>query len=170
MKKIFTILAFMYLWLDIAQAQRFALPAEKKDTLPTKTKAIMIEPKEELPPVVIEKPNQEADTNIVYKSVQQQPEFVGEGRSQHKYLARNFRYPKSAMENNIQGKVFVKFIVEKDGTLTNIEILKGISNCKECNEEALRLVRGMPKWEPGKQNGNPVRVSYQIPIIFKLEQ
>lgn len=163
MKKTFIILALMYFWFDVAQAQTPALPAEKKDT-------IHIEPREELPPIAVKIPKEVGNDDQVYIVVQKLPNFTGSDKALQKYLAKNLKYPKSAMENNIQGRVFVKFIVEKDGTLTKIEILKGMDNCKECDEEALRLVRAMPKWEPGNQNGNAVRVSHRVIIPFKLKK
>ncbi len=104
----------------------------------------------------------------VYTIVQQQPEFVGGQKAMAQFLRDNFHYPKKAQRMNITGKVFVRFIIKKDGTVDDASILKGISNCQECNEEALRLVRMMPAWEPGMQNGNPVSVYFNLPINFML--
>ena len=110
-----------------------------------------------------------AQDDTIYTIVQTPPQFPGGAKSLHKFLIKNLRYPKKAQEAGIEGKVHVKFIVEKDGSLSNIEILKGMASCEACNAEAIRLIKSMPKWEVGKQNGNPVRVQYQIPVLFKLK-
>ena len=83
-----------------------------------------------------------------------------------KYLADNIKYPKKAKDNNIEGRVFVNFVVEKDGSINEVKVLRGIGG--GCDEEAVRVINSMPKWKPGKQEGKPVRVYYTIPIFFKL--
>jgi periplasmic protein TonB len=83
-----------------------------------------------------------------------------------KYLSQNIRYPAAAREDNIQGRVILKFVVDKDGSVTNIEIVRDIGG--GCGKEAERVVRAMPKWKPGKQNGQPVKVYYTLPVSFKL--
>ena len=103
----------------------------------------------------------------VFTAVEQNPDFPGGMSELYKFLGINIRYPKEAQVNNIQGRVFVKFIVEKDGSINNVEILKGIGG--GCDEEAKRVVNSMPKWNPGYQNGKPVRVYFNMPIVFKLE-
>ena len=105
--------------------------------------------------------------DAVYTAVDQYPDFPGGISELYKFLGINIRYPKEAQVNNIQGRVFVKFIVEKDGSINNVEILKGIGG--GCDEEAKRVVNSMPKWNPGYQNSKPVRVYFNIPIVFKLE-
>jgi protein TonB len=82
------------------------------------------------------------------------------------YLTTNLNYPVLAKTNNVQGKVFVSFVVEKDGSLTDPKVLHGIGS--GCNEEAIRLVKNSPKWIPAAQNGKAVRVYYPIPIKFSL--
>ena len=84
-----------------------------------------------------------------------------------KYLSENIKYPEQAKKENIQGKVYMRFVVERDGSIVDAEILRGIGG--GCDEEALRVVNAMPKWEPGKQQGTPVRVQYNLPIVFKLQ-
>ena len=77
------------------------------------------------------------------------------------------RYPAMARESNIQGRVYVSFIVEKDGSVSNIQLLRGIGG--GCDEEAIRVVGAMPQWQPGRQNGRAVRVAYNLPIRFSLK-
>ncbi len=107
------------------------------------------------------------DSDEVFTSVEQVPEFEGGNTNALKYIAKNIRYPKEAQRKNIQGKVFIKFIVEKDGSVSNPTILKGIG--EGCDDEAKKVIESMPKWKPGKQNGQPVRVWFTIPISFTLE-
>jgi protein TonB len=102
----------------------------------------------------------------VFLAVENQPEFPGGLDSLNNFIARNVRYPPKARELGIEGKVYVVFVVEKDGSITNIKILRGVG--QSCDEEAKRVVRLMPNFIPGKQNGRLVRVQYIIPINFKL--
>jgi protein TonB len=83
-----------------------------------------------------------------------------------KYLAENIHYPDSAIEHNIEGRVIVKFVVNEDGRISDCEIVKRVD--KDCDEEALRVVKKMPRWKPGIQNGKAVRVYLTLPIVFKL--
>ena len=85
-----------------------------------------------------------------------------------KYLSENIKYPEEAKEKGISGRVFLSFVIEKDGTVSNVKVAKGIG--KECDDEALRVVKAMPKWKPGLMKGKPVRVSYMLPIFFKLDE
>ena len=85
-----------------------------------------------------------------------------------KSIAGNIKYPEAAIDKNIEGRVFVSFVIEKDGSVSNVKVLRGIGG--GCDEEAARVISSMPKWKPGKQKGEFVRVSYQIPIMFKLGQ
>ena len=83
------------------------------------------------------------------------------------YIFKNIHYPQEAKEKGIQGRVFIGFVIEKDGSVSNIRNLRGVDS--ELDAEAMRVVKSMPKWKPGMHNGEFVRVSYQIPIHFKLE-
>jgi protein TonB len=114
-------------------------------------------------------PEPKADTpvhNNVFYKVEHEPEFPGGIEKLYRYLGKNLRYPAAARENNTQGKVFVTFIIEKDGSLTDIRVLKSLS--PETDAEAIRLIQNCPKWNPGIQNGRPVRVSYSMPVDFEL--
>ncbi len=106
-----------------------------------------------------------AGSDKVYRVVQQQPKFPGEI---NKYLGDSLIYPKDAQTNNIQGTVYVSFIVEKDGLVSGTKVMRGIPGGKSLDDEAVRVVSSMPRWTPGMQNGKPVRVQYMVPIHFML--
>ncbi|MCU0324005.1 MAG: TonB family protein [Spirosomaceae bacterium] len=120
-------------------------------------------PVEEAKPAEIEKPREDE----IFTSVEQQPEFPGGNIEALKYIGKNLKYPSAAQRANVSGKVFVKFVVEKDGSIGDVQILKGIGF--GCDEEASRVIKTMPKWSPGKQNGRNVRVWFTLPISFVLE-
>ncbi len=120
--------------------------------------------------VIFEEPVEEAkgeDPNKVFLVVEQPPEFEGGLEAMYKYLSKNVKYPASARRMNIEGSVFVGFVVDADGKISEASIIKGIS--ADCDKEALRVVQAMPKWRPGKQSGRPVRVKYVLPIKYKLD-
>lgn len=98
---------------------------------------------------------------------EQMPEFIGGAEMMMKFLDANLSYPIEAKKSRIEGRVVLQFIVNRDGSLSNIDVLKPLSH--GCTEEAIRLVNKMPKWESGRQNGNQVRVRYTLPIVFKLK-
>ena len=100
----------------------------------------------------------------VFVVVEDMPSFPG-GNVQ-KWIAKNVKYPVLAMENGIQGKVFIQFVIERDGSITDVKVLRGVD--ASLDKEAVRVVKAMPKWKPGKQRGKPVRVSYTLPINFQL--
>ena len=99
--------------------------------------------------------------------VEQQPEFPGGTAALGQYLGKNLRYPAAAQRANISGRVFISFVVNTDGSIQDVQVLKGLGFGTD--EEAQRVVKGMPKWRPGKQSGRPVRVKYNLPINFTLE-
>ena len=103
----------------------------------------------------------------IFTAVEEQPEFPGGQATMFRYLGENIVYPKAAQRANISGRVFVRFIVGNDGTVSNVEILKGIGF--GCDEEAKRVIEMMPKWTPGKQNGKAVNVYYNMPVVYKLD-
>ena len=102
----------------------------------------------------------------VFVVVEEEPEFPGGMEALYRYLASNIKYPELAKKEKIQGTVYVSFVVEKDGSVTNIKVLREIGG--GCSEEAVRVVRQMPKWKPGRQRGQRVRVQYNLPIKFSL--
>ncbi len=103
----------------------------------------------------------------VYTTVDENPTFPGGIKEMYKFVAQNLRYPTAAQRANTQGKVFVKFIVRKDGSTSDMTVLKGIGN--GCDEETVRVIGMMPKWNAGKQNGIPVNVFFTMPVSFVLE-
>ena len=103
----------------------------------------------------------------IFLSVEENPEFPGGPAKLLEYVQKNLKYPMMARESDIQGRVFVGFVVEKDGSISKVQVLRGIGG--GCDEEAVRVVQSLPKFKPGKQRGNPVRVSYTLPIVFKLQ-
>jgi periplasmic protein TonB len=120
--------------------------------------------------VVFEEPVEqvvvEEDENKVFMVVEQQPEFEGGYEAMTKFIAKNLKYPASARRMGIDGTVYVTFVVGKDGSINDVKVLKGIS--ADCDKEAVRVVQAMPNWKPGKQNGKPVLVRFNLPIKFKL--
>jgi len=116
--------------------------------------------------VPVEEPEEEEEETQIFQVVETMPTFPGGDAARIKYLQNNLKYPTMARESGIQGKVFVTFVVEKDGSITDVKVLRGIGG--GCDEEAVRVIKNMPKWKPGKQRGKPVRVQFNMPIVFKL--
>ena len=108
----------------------------------------------------------DANTDEVFKVVEVDPEFPGGEEALYKYLAENIKYPVMAKNNKVEGRVYITFVIEKDGNVSDAKVLR--SDNEELNAEALRVINAMPKWKPGMQQGVPVRVQYNIPITFKL--
>jgi len=106
------------------------------------------------------------DSDKIFLSVDTAPEFPGGLKEFYKFLGSTIVYPKIARRNNTQGRVIVQFIIERDGSLTDIKVVRGVS--KEIDEEAVRALNLCPKWSPGIQNGKAVRCSYTVPISFSL--
>lgn len=105
------------------------------------------------------------DTTI-YTIVDEMPQFQGGDSALVEYITHNVHYPQAEKAQGIQGKVFVGFVVEKDGSISNVEVKRGIG--EECDAEAVRVVKDMPAWIPGKRKGEPVRVSSMLPINYKI--
>lgn len=124
----------------------------------------VIEQYEYRPPEIEEEEIVEAE---VFMVVEEMPEFPGGVGKLMEFIQSNIKYPMMARESNIQGTVFVNFVVEPDGSISKINVLRGIGG--GCDEEAVRVVESMPKWKPGKQRGTPVRVSFTARIVFKLQ-
>lgn len=103
----------------------------------------------------------------IFTVVESMPEFPGGMGELMKFLAQNIKYPPLAKESGIQGRVFINFVVEPTGLISNVKVLRGIGG--GCDEEAVRVVASMPKWKPGKQRGKNVRVSYNLPVKFTLQ-
>ncbi len=122
-------------------------------------------------PVAIEmigEPPAEEKPEEIFTIVENQPEPVGGYTAFYGFVSERLKYPSAASRSNIEGKVFVQFVVEKDGSLTDVQVVKGIGF--GCDEEAVRVINTAPNWAPGKQRGKPVRVRMILPIHFKLVQ
>ena len=120
--------------------------------------------------VVVKEPvpvKEEKKEEEIFVAVEQPAEFPGGQAALMKWLSQNIRYPEAAQQNDIQGRVIVKFVVEKDGSIGQASIVKGVD--KDLDREALRVVKKMPKWQPGKNNGVAVRSYFNLPVTFKLQ-
>ena len=119
--------------------------------------------------VVVEKPVEKPKEvkEEVFRSVEQMPQFPGGEDALRKYLASHVNYPPMAAENNVQGKVVVQFVVEKDGKVGEVKVVRSVD--KDLDREAVRVCKSLPKFTPGRQNGQPVRVWYTLPVQFKLQ-
>ena len=114
-----------------------------------------------------EPPKHVVEETKIFTVVEQMPMFPGGNGALMGYLRDNIHYPTVAAENGVQGRVVVGFVVERDGSITDVNILRGVD--PSLDREAMRVVKSMPKWTPGKQNGSAVRVKYQFPVSFRLQ-
>lgn len=112
-----------------------------------------------------EKPKEEETK--VFDVVEQMPQFPGGQGALFEYLSKQIKYPVIAEENGVQGRVIVTFVVERDGSITDVKVVKSVD--PSLDKEAQRVVKGMPRWIPGKQNGSAVRVKYTVPVTFRLQ-
>ena len=112
-------------------------------------------------------PPKHEEENKVFDVVEQMPSFPGGQAALMQWLSSNMKYPTIAAENGVQGRVIVQFVVEKDGSVTDVHVAKSVD--PSLDKEAARVVKAMPKWIPGKQNGSAVRVKYTVPVTFKLQ-
>ena len=110
---------------------------------------------------------EDAEANTIFTVVEDEPEFPGGTKALMEFISKNLRYPAFAAENGIQGRVTLSFVVEKDGSVTDIQEMRSPS--EDLTKEAKRVVSAMPKWKPGKQRGKPVRVKYVLPVTFRLQ-
>lgn len=117
-----------------------------------------------VPPVVEEK---KVEEDVIFVTAQEMPEFPGGSAALLKYLSTHIKYPTPSQEVGSQGKVIVQFVVDKDGSIINLEVLRGVD--PYLDKEALRVLRSMPKWKAGMQNGKKVRVKYTVPVVFRLQ-
>jgi len=123
---------------------------------------------EYIPPIQVEEDEEEViEEEEIFVVVESMPSFPGGMYKLMEYLHKNIKYPLLAKELNIQGRVFVTFVIEKDGSVNDVKLLRGIGG--GCDEEAIRVVKSMPKWIPGSQRNIPVRVQYNLPINFRLQ-
>ena len=114
------------------------------------------------------KPKVEEVTEEIFVVVEEQPEFPGGNAAMMKFLGDNIKYPVIAQENGIQGRVITNFVVERDGSITDVQVVRGVD--PSLDKEAIRVIQSMPKWKPGKQRGSAVRVRFTLPVVFRLQQ
>ncbi|MCD8177575.1 MAG: M56 family metallopeptidase [Tannerellaceae bacterium] len=144
-------------------------PVEEAIQLPAETEMINAQQapiSTEISTETVEEQTEEADYDAVFTVVEEMPSFPGGDQELLRYINRNVRYPEIAQENGLQGRVVVTFVVNKDGTVSNPEVVRGID--PSLNMEALRIVMSMPEWTPGRQRGYNVAVKYTLPIVFRL--
>jgi protein TonB len=115
------------------------------------------------PPKQVEEEEEE-----IFVVVENQPEFPGGEAAMMKFLSENIKYPVIAQENGIQGRVICNFVVERDGSITDVQVVRGVD--PSLDKEAVRVIQSMPKWKPGMQRGKPVRVRFTLPVVFRLQQ
>lgn len=141
-----------------------------EDEVETEAAIISVEDDDEwayAEPAVAEE-DEEDEEDVIYQIVETMPEFPGGSQAMFNFLSENIHYPAIAAENGIQGKVQCQFVVNKDGSIEDVQVVRSAGE-PSLDKEAIRLLKSMPKWNPGKQRGKPVRVKYTIPVNFKLE-
>jgi len=116
-------------------------------------------------PIEIAKEEEEED--VVFVIVEDKPQFPGGDQAMMKWLAENIKYPVIAQENGMQGRVICQFVVNKDGSIVDIDVVRSVD--PSLDKEAIRVIKSMPKWKPGKQRGKPVRVKFTLPVVFRLQ-
>ncbi|WP_436415206.1 energy transducer TonB [Petrimonas sp.] len=114
------------------------------------------------------KPKVEEVTEEIFVVVEEQPEFPGGNTAMMKFLSDNIKYPVIAQENGIQGRVITNFVVERDGSITDVQVVRGVD--PSLDREAIRVIQSMPKWKAGRQRGSAVRVRFTLPVVFRLQQ
>ncbi len=114
------------------------------------------------------KPKVEEVTEEIFVVVEEQPEFPGGNAAMMKFLSDNIKYPVIAQENGIQGRVITNFVVERDGSITDVQVVRGVD--PSLDKEAIRVIQSMPKWKAGRQRGSAVRVRFTLPVVFRLQQ
>jgi len=107
-------------------------------------------------------------SDSIHIKVDEMPEFPGGQNAMLQFISKNIQYPKFAKERGIQGRVVVKFVVQKDGSISNVEVMRSVD--EHLDAEVVRLVKSMPNWKPGKHNGEVVNVQYVLPVVFKLDE
>ena len=110
---------------------------------------------------------QSESSTKVYDEVDEMPSFPGGLNGLMTFLSQNMVYPVTAQENGVQGRVIVSFVVETDGSITDVKVARSVD--PSLDREAMRVVKAMPKWTPGKKDGKPVRVKYTVPVVFRLQ-
>ncbi|MDD4513936.1 energy transducer TonB [Massilibacteroides sp.] len=138
---------------------------EQQDILTTEDDASQAQVQTYVAPAVVEE--EEESSQQIFTVVEDMPKFPGGDAELLQFLAKGIKYPVIAQENGIQGRVICSFVVNRDGSVVDAEVVRGVD--PSLDKEALRVINTMPKWTPGKQRGKPVRVKYTVPVTFRLQ-
>lgn len=141
-----------------------SLIAQEQPPPPPRSEPIEVtaEPGDDAVPVVTDAPQEPLTV------AEQMPEFPGGQQAMMAYMVKHMRYPQDCIESEIEGKVFMGFVVGGDGLITDVKVMRGVPACPAMDKEAARVVQSMPNWTPGRQNGRPVAVRMVVPVVFKL--
>ena len=120
------------------------------------------------PPPPAPQVNEESEEDVIFMVVEHMPEFPGGQQALFKYLADSVKYPEEAQKMGIQGRVICQFVINNDGSIVDVAIVRS-SGDPSLDNEAIRVIKSMPKWKPGTHRGKPVRVKYTVPVNFRLE-
>lgn len=138
---------------------------EQQEILSSEDDAATAQVQQYVAPAVVEE--EEESENTIFTVVEKMPQFPGGDPALLKYISTQIKYPIIAQENGIQGRVVVSFVVNKDGSVVDAEVVRGVD--PSLDKEALRVIGTLPKWAPGEQRGKPVRVKYTVPVQFRLQ-
>ncbi|SUB77682.1 energy transducer TonB [Porphyromonas macacae] len=153
--------------IEVQLPEEFEVVSNEKEV--AKVTLISGEEDKKLPPPTVIVPQVSAadeEAEKIFTVVEKNPEFPGGINEMYKYLRENINYPQIAADNGVQGKVHLGFVVERDGSITQIQVIRGVD--PELDKEAIRVVKSMPKWKPGQQQGRPVRCRFTLPVTFQL--
>ena len=140
---------------------------EQQDIISSEDDASAAQTETFVAPVVEEEEEEEESAQQIFTVVEKQPEFPGGTAELFKYLSKAIKYPVIAQENGIQGRVVCSFVVNRDGSIVDIQVMRGVD--PSLDKEAVRVISEMPKWKPGEQRGKPVRVRFILPVQFRLQ-
>ncbi len=140
---------------------------EQQDIITSEDNATEAQTQTYVAPVVQEEEEEEESAQQIFTVVEKQPEFPGGTAALFKYLSKAIKYPVIAQENGIQGRVVCSFVVNRDGSIVDIQVMRGVD--PSLDKEAIRVIGEMPKWKPGEQLGKPVRVRFILPVQFRLQ-
>jgi TonB family protein len=120
-------------------------------------------------PYTVEEPKVKVEEEVIFDIVDEKAQYPGGQEALKKYIKDNLKFPQTAIDMGIEGKCYLKFIVSQSGNISNVKVVRGVTDCPECDKEAIRLIKAMPDWIPGKINGKPVNSTFTLPVQFKLD-
>ena len=118
------------------------------------------------PPALVEK--EPRDTSTVYTLTDELAEFPGGWKEMDAFMNKYIRYPEKVAKRKVKGRCYLRFVVDSEGVIRNVEVMRGVDNCPECDQEAIRVIKMMPKWSPGKNSGKAVKSYFTLPVRFEL--